>query len=73
MDVGLHARHDDAWRQAPDAERDRRVHPRVPGDRSGSFVQRQRREADAAIPVRGTWCPEYIRSDNGLEFVANEI
>ena len=61
------------WSPTSVAGGDRRLHARMSGDRSGPFVYRSRCRGCVAVPVRRTWHPEHIRSDNGPEFVSKVI
>jgi transposase InsO family protein len=59
--------------QVQDAERHRRVHPRVPGHPGRAQAQGHRRDRRAVRPVHPARRARHIRSDNGPEFVAKAV
>src|SRR5262249_17360516 len=62
------------WTQVPDAQRARRVHPRMSGDPCRPQAQGDRCDRLSIRPVHpARHSRSHVRSDNGPEFVARAV
>jgi hypothetical protein len=73
VNLGLHCGRHDAWRSPADADGVGRTQAGMPRVEGGPCAQVRRRDLLVKSAIAQHGAPEFIRSDNGSEFIAKEL